>query len=424
MQEANPIQAIFNDPIILAREVGFNRLKPINNAWMRDMIYAERDETLLGHRNSYKTTCLSFAIAFIMVTQPDKSVMFMRKTDSDVKEIIEQVRKILESEKMFAFAIALYENEHPYAITKSNANELQISLYRGPRGATQLRGFGTGGSITGKHVDIIFTDDIVNISDRVSQAERERIKRLYMELQNIKDTEGGRIFNTGTPWHKEDAISIMPNVKRYPYDKTGILTSAKIAELRSSMTPSLFAANYELQHIAAENALFSTSPKFANNDELLYNGIAHIDAAYGGEDGTALTLGKADGDTLYMYGKLWQSHVKNVLPQVDQLCKRFRCSPIHCEINADKGYLASDMQRMGMIAKMYSENMNKYLKISTYLFKWWPNIVWIEGTDPEYLNQIMDYTEDAAHDDAPDGASCIARQLDKPKRKSLNDLVY
>ena len=419
MQETNPIQAIFNDPIILAREIGFTRLKPINNTWMREMIYAQQDETLLGHRNSYKTTCLSFSIAFIMVTQPEKGIIFMRKTDSDVKEIIEQVRKILESDAMFAFAVDLYENEKPYVITKANATELHTSLYNGPRGATQLRGFGTDSSITGKHVDIIFTDDVVNIKDRVSHAERERIKRLYMELQNIKDADGGRIFNTGTPWHKEDAISIMPNVKRYPYSETGILTPGKIAELRASMTPSLFAANYELQHIAAENALFSVSPKFDSAEEKLYNGIAHIDAAYGGEDGTALTLGRVDGDTLYMYGKLWQGHVKNLLPQVEQICKRFRCAPIHCEINADKGYLASDMQRMGMVAKMYSENMNKYLKISTYLFKWWPNIVWIEGTDPEYLNQIMDYTEDAAHDDSVDSASCIARLLDKPRRKSL-----
>jgi hypothetical protein len=72
-----------------------------------------------------------------------------------------------------------------------------------------------------------------------------------------------------------------------------------------------------------------------------------------------------------------------------------------------------------MVTKMYPENMNKYLKISTYLYKHWPNIVWIEGTDPEYLNQIMDYTEDAAHDDAPDGAACIARLLDKPGYRSL-----
>ena len=411
------VQDILNDPLILAIEVGFTRLEDINGDWIYSMAYTDDDETLLGHRNSYKTTCLSFAIAFIMVTQPWKNIVFMRKTDEDVKEIIQQVKKVLEHDRMQTFAIAHYGN--PYRILKSNATEIHTSLSRSPKGASQLRGFGTGGSITGKHVDIIFTDDIVSLIDRVSRAERERIKRLYMELQNIKDTEGGRIFNTGTPWHKEDAISIMPNVKRYPYTKTGILTKAKIEELRSSMTPSLFAANYELQHIAAENALFSTSPKFDADEKLLYNGIAHIDAAYGGEDGTALTLGKLDKGTLYMYGKLWQGHVGNRLPEVAEICKRFRCAPIHCEINADKGYLARDMQKLGMVTRMYSENMNKYLKISTYLYKYWPKIVWIEGTDPEYLNQIMDYTEDAAHDDSGDSAASLIRILDKPGYKSL-----
>jgi len=383
---------------------------------MQSMILSKSDHTILGHRNSYKTTCLSMAIAYLIILSPEKNIIFLRKTDDDVKEIIEQVRKILGKGIMQSLVVSLYGS--CLQLRKSNASEIDTNLNRNTRGAVQLLGMGTAGSITGKHADIIITDDIVNLRDRVSPAERERIKGVYRELQNIKNI-GGRIFNTGTPWHKEDAISIMPNVKRYPYSETGILTPGKIAELRASMTPSLFAANYELQHIAAENALFSVSPKFDSTEEKLYNGIAHIDAAYGGEDGTALTLGRVEGDTLYMYGKLWQGHVKNILPQVEQICKRFRCAPIHCEINADKGYLASDMQRMGMVAKMYSENMNKYLKISTYLFKWWPNIVWIEGTDPEYLNQIMDYTEDAAHDDAPDSASCIARLLDKPRRKSL-----
>jgi hypothetical protein len=404
---------------MLARDIGFDRLEDINGDWIFDMVYSDVDETLLGHRNSYKTTCLSFSIALIMVTQPRKNIIVMRKTDDDVKEIIAQVKKILESEKMQTFAIAHYGK--PYVIVKANATEIEISLHIGPKGATQLRGYGTVGMPTGKHVDIIFTDDIVNLKDRISRAERERIKLLYMELQNIKDTDGGRIFNTGTPWHKDDAISRMPNVKRYPYTETGILTKEKINELRSdrSMTPSLFAANYELQHIAAENALFSTSPKFDADEKLLYNGIAHIDAAYGGEDGTALTLGRMDKGTLYMYGKLWQGHVGNRLPEVAEICKRFRCAPIHCEINADKGYLARDMQKLGMVTRMYSENMNKYLKISTYLYKYWPKIVWIEGTDPEYLNQIMDYTEDAAHDDAPDSAACVARNLDKPGYQSL-----
>ena len=56
---------------------------------------------------------------------------------------------------------------------------------------------------------------------------------------------------------------------------------------------------------------------------------------------------------------------------------------------------------------------NKYLKISTYLKKWWGNIVFLEGTDRDYIAQIMDYTEDAEHDDAPDSAACCCRILDR-----------
>jgi hypothetical protein len=403
-------------PIKYARHFGFTRLTSKNNSWMVEMLTAKEDMTLLAHRGSYKTTCLSVVIALLIVLRPDINIIFIRKTDNDVVEIIEQVKRMLQTDEMQNLAMTLHAV--PIMLTKSNVAEINTNLNTTPKGAVQLLGMGTIGSLTGKHADIVITDDIVNLRDRISKAERERIKGLYMELQNIKNRDG-RIINTGTPWHKDDAISLMPNIKRYTYRDTGLISPAELETLRASMTPSLFAANYELEHIAAENALFTTSPVFTTDVTKLYNGIAHVDAAYGGDDGTALTLGKLDGDTLYMLGKLWQAHVETKLPTISELCKKFRCAPIHSEINADKGYLAKDLQRMGMISKMYSENMNKYLKISTYLYKWWPNIVWVEGTDPEYLNQIMDYTEDAAHDDAPDSAACIARLLDKPKRASL-----
>ena len=65
------------------------------------------------------------------------------------------------------------------------------------------------------------------------------------------------------------------------------------------------------------------------------------------------------------------------------------------------------------IITSYTESMNKFVKICTYLKKWWPRIVFLEGTDPEYIDQILDYTENAEHDDAPDSAACVCRILDK-----------
>ena len=71
-----------------------------------------------------------------------------------------------------------------------------------------------------------------------------------------------------------------------------------------------------------------------------------------------------------------------------------------------------------MYVEDYSENMNKFIKISTYLRKYWSDIIWLEDTDMDYMNEILDYTENAQHDDSPDSASCMIRKY-KGKRKWL-----
>ena len=145
----------------------------------------------------------------------------------------------------------------------------------------------------------------------------------------------------------------------------------------------------------------------------MWDGIAHIDAAYEGEDYTALTCGRRIGDTMYLYGRLWRAHVDTVMDVILADCDRLRCAPIYCETNGDKGYLAREMRTRGASVRPDPEKMNKYLKISTFLRKWWGNVVFVAGTDPAYIAQIMDYNEQAEHDDAPDSAACICRILDR-----------
>ena len=403
------------NPCQVGKWCGFDLLREdLHNVWMRSMIDGEGDMTLLAHRGSYKTTCLSIALAIITATDPMRNLIFMRKSEDDVKEIIGQVRKIIQHESFRYLTGKAYGDEYgPVTLKQASSTSITTDVYAAAKGAAQLLGIGTSGSITGKHADIVITDDIVNTDDRVSKAERERIIRVYDELQNIRNP-GGRIINTGTPWHPEDAISQrMPNVQRFDCYTTGLLPPEKIDQLRQSMEPSLFAANYELQHIASGNALFATRPPMTADETLIHNGIAHIDAAYGGEDYTAFTCGKRDGDTIYLYGKMWQKHVDTVLDAILTDCDRLMCQPIHVENNADKGYLFRELRRRGYSSHVYPEKMNKYYKISTFLRKWWGNVVFLDGTDPAYINMILDYNEEAAHDDAPDSAACICRALDR-----------
>lgn len=407
-REKQYLDLIKTEPYMFGIWSGFNDLVEIHNEWIKSFLFAEKDQTLLAHRGSYKTTCLSIAIALLIILFPDLTIILFRKTDTDVIEVITQVAKMLKNDYFQKLVYTLYGTELQFI--KESSYEIDTNLKTSGRGASQLLGIGIKASITGKHGDIIITDDIVNIQDRLSKAERDKTKLQYQELQNIKN-RGGRFINTGTPWHKDDAISMMPNVTKYSIHTTGLISKKEKQHLRDSMSPSLFAANYELKHIADGDALF-TSPRYTDKTELIYDGLAHIDASYGGDDGTAFTIFKQNGDKIIGFGKRWDKHVDDCLSEIKLLHEEYRAGIIYLERNADKGFLTKDLIKMKLPASDYHEKQNKFIKITTYLRKEWSNILWLEETDPDYINEILDYTENAEHDDSPDSAASLMRIID------------
>lgn len=412
------ISLIKENPIQFGIASGFEDLIDIHNEWIKSFLFKEDDQTLLAHRGSYKTTCLSIAIALLIIVKPNSNMIFFRKTDTDVIEIILQVQKLLKNEYFQALTYSLYEIE--LELLKASSYEIDTNLRTSTRGSSQLVGVGIKASITGKHADIVITDDIVNIKDRISKAERDFIKLQYQELQNIKN-RGGRIINTGTPWHKEDAISNMPNVQRFNVYDTKLISEKQQQDLRDVMSSSLFSANYELKHIADEDALFrNVKIDDGSNTHLIENGVCQIDASYGGSDGTAFTILKEQPDgTIYVYGELKQDHIDNILEGFEAKREHYKAGTLYTEKNADKGYLHKKVKSPKV---NYHESMNKYIKISTHLKGVWDKVIFINDTDKEYINQILDYTENSQHDDAPDSlASLIRETVTKGnKLKTLN----
>lgn len=411
MNREQAVNFLIKKPYKFGHLLGFTKLIPLHNKWIISMIKGKEDKTLQASRGTYKTTCVSIALALIMVLLPNKRIMFMRKTDTDVKEVIKQVAKILKSPQMQVFVYAIYGIQ--LRLVVESATEISTNLTSDIKGTSQLIGIGMGSSLTGKHFDIIFTDDIVNINDRISKAERERTKTIYQELQNIKN-RGGRIFNTGTPWHKDDCFSIMPEAEKYNcYDEDikKIISEEELADIKRKMLPSLFCANYELRHIASEDVIFDHPVKggdIAMIDQARYS---HIDASYGGEDYTAFTMAKRQDGKIYVFGKMWHKHVDDCLDEIIRYKDGFNGGKIWCEDNGDKGYLAKEIKKKNERAVTYHESMNKYIKITSYLKGEWDNIVFVQGTDEEYIQQILDYNENAEHDDAPDSLASICRLL-------------
>lgn len=401
------VDLLKNHPVKFAKMLGFDKLTSLHEDWIKSMVYGKGDVSLMSHRASYKTTCVSLALSIIIILLPNLRTLFLRKTDTDVKEIIKQVQKILLDPHTQYIVFSIYGVN--IKLNVSSATELTTNLTTDVKGTNQLVGIGIGSSLTGKHFDRIFTDDIINIIDRISKAERERTKLIYQELQNIKN-RNGRIFNTLTPWHPESAESLMPNIQRYDCYETKLITPEELEEIKEKMIPSLFACNYELKHIASDDIIF-LYPNIDADPALAEQGFGHIDAAYGGEDYTAFTICSKRNGCYYVFGKLWQRAVDEVEDEIILLRQQFLCGKIYTEDNADKGYLAKDLRKKGERVSTYTEHWNKYIKITTFLKRVWKDVYFVRGTDAEYINQICDYNEDAEHDDAPDSLASLIRQM-------------
>lgn len=402
------IEYILTSVVEISHMIGFNLITDIHQEWF-DLFFSDIQEvTLQASRNSYKSTLLSIFTACYMIIFPNKRILVIRKTDDDISDFIGTVKNILESDTFKYLVLKIWGIE--LKIINFNSCEITTNLKTNVDDAAQLRGKSLNSALTGKHADLIITDDIVTLTDRISRADREKTKIKYQELFNLLN-RSGKVINCGTPWHKDDCFSLMNNLHVYDcykLEKAGVMTKELIKEKRSKMTSSLFAANYELKHIANEDAIF-TNPQFTDNEKLIYNGICHIDARYSGSDYTAFTIIKKAEDKFYVLGKRFDKHVDDCLNEIFLLQKKYLGGKIYCENNGDKGYLKKKIIEMGNYADDYHESMNKYIKIISYLKPNWDNVIFLEDTDKDYINDILEYTDTAEHDDCSDSLASSIR---------------
>ena len=263
--------------------------------------------------------------------------------------------------------------------------------------------------LRGSSIKYCYGDEVADWSEDVFNLLKSRLDKSYSLFDGT--------FNPKDPLHwLKQFIDSDADVyyQTYSIDDNPFLDSGFVEEIKKEYAGTVLYDRYILGLWAAsEGALFTVYPQYTDDETLLYNGIAHIDAAFGGADSTAFTCARRDGDKLYMFGKLRNQHIDTLMGSFADDTHRLRCSPIYLEKNADKGFVGKEFMRMGEQVRVYDETQNKFFKIATYLRKWWPNIVFLRGTDKKYIEQIMAYNEAAEHDDAPDSAACICRIYDR-----------
>jgi len=415
-QERAFIELIVREPHRIGWMFGKTKLGPLHSEWCKYIWHPTESRCLQAHRGSYKSTgIVEPGVLWWLLFHPDARIAVVRKTKTDAEQCISVFRnafKVPEVRELFRIAQGAYPE---FKVERSDSVSMSFkdSLTR----EGNIDGYGIDSAITGKHYDIIICDDIITNADRYSVAKRNATIRFLEELRtNIVDP-GKPVHHIGTPWHKDDAWGYpkaeggeWSGPKPIVYDcySTGILTPEQIEHKRKTTTPSLFAANYLLKHQADENALFAHPTMSPIWEYGIHSPVhAHIDAAFGGDHTSALSIIQELPDgTIQVFGMVMKDHIAKHYGDIMLMFKRYRVDVFHMEENADKGFTGRDMARIAREAGMrieykpYHEYQNKGMKISTVL-KWhFDNLRFIDPTESEYMGQITEWMEGQEPDDA------------------------
>lgn len=414
---------IRNEPHRLGWIMGKTKLRSLHSKWVHHIWHSTESRSLQAHRGSYKSTgIVEVGVPWWLLFKPEARIAICRKTKTDAVQAISVFRnafRIPEIREIFKMAHGSYPE-----FETDQADHVSFSFKKGITREGNIDGYGVDSAMTGKHYDIILCDDIIGRQDRYSAAAREATRRFLEELHaNIVDP-GKPVHHIGTPWHPQDAWGspkveggdwLYPKPLIFNCFDTGILTREQIEEKRRTMTPSLFAANYLLKHQADDSALFAHPKMQIRWEHGIYGPVfAHLDAAFGGDCTSALTIGQVLPDeTIQVTGKIYVGHIANHYQDIMEMLRAHRVSKFYMEDNADKGFTMRDLSAlfrgagMGLALHSYHESQNKEAKISTAVKFAWDKLRFCEETDADYMAQVTEWTPEADLMDAPDSLASM-----------------
>jgi len=417
------LHTIKHSPHALGHFLGYKKLIPLHGKWIKETWDKKGSHGLMAFRGSFKTTAVVIVgIIRYLLFNPSARILIVRKTHAEACKIVKAVSRAFGKPELQALFFLIH-GIAPQKIT-DKTDELHFNFSQNPAVEPNLTAKGIKDAITGAHFDVIIADDIIGLQDRVSRAERESVKENIRELAgNIVDP-GALTIWLGTKWAKGDGWDVIEEfteVKKYPESKFNtFIDKAELEEKWKRLTPFLRAINYELELISDEGLLFQY-PQYGNFDKETWKTgqqvVAHLDAAYDGGNSCALTIMSGN----HAIGWIYEGHVQEWYDFIIRKTKEWHCSALYLEKNADKGFVGKALREKNIQCDVidYSEHMNKEIKISTYLYGAWFDIIWDEQTDPRYMNQILDWKPDGnGNDDAPDGAASLLREAFEKEESS------
>jgi hypothetical protein len=405
------LDLIAKQPHIIGWIAGRDKLTPLHSEWIKYIWTSGKSVSLMAHRGSYKSTAIVvIGAVWYMLFNPDIRIAVVRKTYADAVDATATIAKIMEMpeiRELFRFA----HGEYP-EFTRRREGTISFNFKKTVTPEGSVTAYGLNSPLTGRHFDFILCDDISTLKDRLYRAEREYTMNIWRELSTNIIDRGHACCYIGTPWSPQGVESIIPPPKKYSIHDCNLISLQELEQIRATTTPSLFAANYELEFRADDDALFKDPIYSKWQAEEIETVRAQIDAAYGMGDTCALTISARRKNTgiIQMAGFTSKLSIAEWMPKVAELCRLYKVRKVYVEKQSDRGWTASMLKKEKLNVCEYSEDTKKQHKISTFLYEIWPSIEWAPESDDEYMEQIVDWTAEAKTlDDAPDSAASLCR---------------
>lgn len=423
----NHVKEIWKEPCKLGWLAGKDKLTPMHSEWIKYLFFNDKDVTLLGHRGSYKSTAIEIGILLYLMKYPNARVAVLRKNFMAAAEVTRDLMNIAELDTIRPLLELVWGEKWRFTVRREGKLEFSCKKSKTPQ--VSITALGLDSDLQGQHFDFIVGDDVCNLKDRISEAEREHTKTIIQDIRANVIDRGKRTSWSGTIWHPHDAYTILPPPIKYPLSKTGLISPEEIEKIKSTTNSVMFACNYELEFRQGNDMPFQNPRMGEWHGNILKNVKAHIDAAFKGDHYCALTImgENPQNNKLNAVGFVSQGSMKDWLPFVIQKLEQYGAKELFSEENADKGYSADiiglhpRMNQLGVWVTTYHESEKKHVKITDYLGETWKNIEWAAETDPDYLEQIIDWMPDTEPDDAPDSIASLVREGNYSTTKMLND---
>jgi hypothetical protein len=250
---------------------GKSIVDPSLHRWLCGVLEQDNDKMVLIPRRHAKTFWVKVRIIQQILRNPDNiRIALYSKTSNLVESELKSIIRMLQTPSLMAIFSDVIpdpgKNMNGWARVTANMLTMKREGETVPQ-ENQLEVYGAGATVTGKHFDEHYYDDILNEDDANTPEGNRKVVEWYGYIQGVLEP-GGTETVTGTPYHYSDLYNYIEQEGIYGkhiYKRPGIVNGKPIysfytlkmhERLKKRMGNYLYSTQIMINPIPAEDQLF------------------------------------------------------------------------------------------------------------------------------------------------------------------------